>query len=1011
MILKFQLPVKNKENKFMILNGDNVKIECNVNSYIPVRSVTWQKEINGEFTQITSSKKQYEIIFGKRPSLTINNFNAEDQGKYRCIVRNVIGLRNDMFGSCMNLISRVGWLTGFMTVLQHIPAFHTDDIALHTDDFEQSEPKLYTVYKGDDITMEHHTDGQQKLVAVKWFKESDIWTEMDLSNKQYSGGVTEVPSLTIKITTLGNAGKYSCLLIYDNGERQKALFKLKIIPQVKIYKALCQHREDNTFICPAIFETIDKHMQENNIVVITGREGTGKSKICLELASIYDEKDYMVLIVDLSENHSTYTDIANALLIIDDQQYTHDSLNAFMEHLLPVLDARNIKVILTCRNLDLEIVSSVQEIIPLKDKPFIDMNNCLTAEEKENILRRYMKENNIEISASIKSNFRDQNILTDFSVQVTLDLDVIEVIRNEEPWKGFPLCASTFCSERNNLHLGRTYFTDPPRYLFEELKELYKTARKNSNSMDIVTEYSILVYILENSNHQLDLNDPNLCRKLVELYQTLFQFKYIPEKPGSNEDQKISIEKALHRMNNKYLKLHEGMYQFIHPCLSKAMFLSSDSMVYYLLQNGSLQDITEFVRSEDYTALENELVIKIDEQYHHILCERLVIHAFEDDKLLLKVADYICTYWRLSGKDYTGLEDELVIKITKDFHHIFDEKFMKHVSENHDLLVKIAEYTYTHLGSSGNRLVNVFFSQIAFICNSFGIYTDNLQQLDIEQNSIKAEIQVSLFKIIRLVQRLTSQGKDPWIYGTGTTDFLILSGLVTAAVDRYAANSNQTFDILLSEFQKRIHSGAFVELLSTPLDRYGNTVFHYLMGLSRKEASEIVSVIAERKCVLDTENVKKYTPLDIAAYLGKIDIFKVLNLKSSNCTDKLRKRLKGLAKCGQIEYYNKNSKDKIKDQKMIHKKKDGSVSPKKLECEGDENDKKEVIDENKKDRGVFKRENSLSKEEHKKREEHDRKDVLCFEDFMNNIVDNGKKEDYQSIIKLLSKKKYSLGLL
>ncbi|VDI28476.1 Hypothetical predicted protein [Mytilus galloprovincialis] len=1004
VVSKFQLHVKRKDNEFMILNGDNVKIECNVNSYIPIRSVTWLKEINGEIIQITPSMEKYEMVFGEKPSLTLNNFNTDDQGKYRCIIRNAVGLRNEMFGSCMNLMSRFCWLTGFVTVLQHIPAFHTDNIALNTDDFNsQSEATVYTVYKGDDITLEQHIDGLQKLIAVKWFKESDIWTELDMSNEQYSGGVTEIPSLTINITTLGNAGKYLCLLIYDNGKRQKASFKLKILPQVKIYKALCQHREDNTFICPVIFETIDKHMQENNIVVITGREGSGKSKICLEIASIYDEKDYMVLKVDLSENHTIDTNIANALLIIDDQQYTQDSLNTFMKHILPVLDTRNIKVILTCRNLDLEIVSSVQEIIPLKDVPFIDMNSCLTAEEKEKILRRYMKENNIEISASKMSNFRDQHILTDLSVQVTVNVDVIEEIRNEEPWKGFPLCASTFCSERNNLHLGRTYFTDPPRYLFEELKELHETATKNSNSMDTVTEYIILVYILENSNHQLDINDPNLCRKFVELYQTLFQFKYIPEKPGPNEDQKIPIEKALHRMNNKYLKLHEGMYQFIHPCLSKAMFLSSDSMVYYLLQNGSLQDITEFVRSEDYTASENELVIKIDKQIHHILCERLVRHAFEDHELLLKVADYISTYWRLSGKDYTGLEDELVIKITKDFHHIFDERFMKHVSEDHDLLVKIAAYTYTHWHSSGNMLVNVFFNQIAFILfKSFGIYTDNLQQLDIEQNSMKAEIQVSLFNIIRLVERLTSQGKDPWIYGTGSADFIILSGLVTAAVARYAANSNQTFDILLSEFQKRIHSGAFFELLSKPLDRYGNTFFHYLMGLSQKEASEIVSVIAERKCVLDTENVKKYTPLDIAAFLGKKDIFKVLNLKTSNCTDKLCKRLKGLAKCGRLEYYKKNSKDKIKDQKMIQKTKDGSVSPEKLECEGDDNDKKEVIDENKKDRGGFKRENSLREEEHKKREEHDRKDVLCFEEFMNNIVDNGKIGDYQAIIIFLS---------
>lgn len=95
----------------------------------------------------------------------------------------------------------------------------------------QSEATVYTVYKGGDITLEQRIDGLQKLIAVKWFKESAIWTELDMSNEQYSGGVTEIPSLTINMTTLGNAGKYLCLLIYDNGKRQKASFKLKILPQ------------------------------------------------------------------------------------------------------------------------------------------------------------------------------------------------------------------------------------------------------------------------------------------------------------------------------------------------------------------------------------------------------------------------------------------------------------------------------------------------------------------------------------------------------------------------------------------------------------------------------------------------------------------------------------------------------------------------------------------------------------------------------------------------------------
>ncbi|CAG2198014.1 unnamed protein product [Mytilus edulis] len=476
---KLKLFFKRKENEFVILNGDNANIECHVKSYLPVRSVTWQKEIDGEIIQITPSKDKYEMVSGKRPSLTITNCNAEDQGKYRCIVRNSIGLRNEFFGSCMNHMSSVSWVTTFMSVLQHIPVFHTEYITLHNYDIDsQSKPTVYNVFKGDDITMEPHFDDQHKLIAVKWFIENDKRTEFDLSDEQYSGSVPDVPSLTIKDTRLENAGKYLCLLIYDNGETQKALIKLKIIPHVKIYKAILKHRGDKTFIRPAVCDTIDKHMRTNNIAIITGREGTGKSKICLELASSYYEKDYMVFKVDLSENHSTYTDIVDTMLIIDDQQYTQDSLSAFMKLLLPVLLERNMKVILTCRNVDLEIVRRVPEIHQLKEEVFIDINSCLTAKEKEEILRSYMKVNDVTSSSSAVNNFRNLEIITDLSVQVTLDENAIKVIRNEETWKGFPLSAMLFCSERKFLHLGEKYFTNPPIYLVEELKELYKTARK-----------------------------------------------------------------------------------------------------------------------------------------------------------------------------------------------------------------------------------------------------------------------------------------------------------------------------------------------------------------------------------------------------------------------------------------------------------------------------------------------------------------------------------------------------
>ncbi|CAG2216621.1 unnamed protein product [Mytilus edulis] len=236
-------------------------------------------------------------------------------------------------------------------------------------------------------------------------------------------------------------------------------------------------------------------------------------------------------------------------------------------------------------------------------------------------------------------------------------------------------------------------------------------------------------------------------------------------------------------MNYKYLKFHEGVYEFIHPCLLKAMFLSSESMVGYLLTNGSLHDITEFIRSEVYNALENELVIKIGEDYYHILCERLVSHAFEDHSFLQHVAQYIYSYWR----------------------------------------------------SFGHNLVNMMFKHIEFtLFNSLGVHTSDFPSLyneSLSENSLKLEGQFQFSTIILLVDELTYKGRDPWLYGPGSADFLIFIALVSAAMRRYTINRNQTFEILLKEFQNRIQFISFVKLMDKPLDKHGNSFFIILCFL------------------------------------------------------------------------------------------------------------------------------------------------------------------------------------
>ncbi|CAC5425551.1 unnamed protein product [Mytilus coruscus] len=104
-------------------------------------------------------------------------------------------------------------------------------VIIYTAIVSQSKPTVCNVLEGNDILMEPCWGGQLKLQAVTWFKGSNNRIMLNPSNKQYIGGATDVPSLTIKKTTLEDAGEYFCIQLNDNGETQMSSFQLKIIPQ------------------------------------------------------------------------------------------------------------------------------------------------------------------------------------------------------------------------------------------------------------------------------------------------------------------------------------------------------------------------------------------------------------------------------------------------------------------------------------------------------------------------------------------------------------------------------------------------------------------------------------------------------------------------------------------------------------------------------------------------------------------------------------------------------------
>ena len=73
--------------------GSSITLRCTVTSNPTHNSVYWQRTINGQTSQITTSTNtnKYSGSTVNTPSLTINNVAQSDAGSYRCLADNSIG--------------------------------------------------------------------------------------------------------------------------------------------------------------------------------------------------------------------------------------------------------------------------------------------------------------------------------------------------------------------------------------------------------------------------------------------------------------------------------------------------------------------------------------------------------------------------------------------------------------------------------------------------------------------------------------------------------------------------------------------------------------------------------------------------------------------------------------------------------------------------------------------------------------------------------------------------------
>ncbi|CAC5366792.1 unnamed protein product [Mytilus coruscus] len=674
-------------------------------------------------------------------------------------------------------------------------------------------------------------------------------------------------------TAVSHHGQYVCFIVTANGNIISNGWKLKVVLQESVNKEIMKHRKDNSYVKTAHEEKAMKSLENNGFVVIVGREGTGKSKICLQLASLFEQKDYLPFNVDQKSLKTTQiADLKSTkvMFIIDHSVHNPNKLDQMLDQLPEVSDIGHRRIIITCRHLQPLVRKILQRYKLYNDKALIELDKILTV-DKRKILGVHMEVNNIAQSKS-----------------VVLGEDVVTEIIKTEPFLGFPLMASKFCSQTENLRKGEKYFTNPPKFLVDEIRDLYHSALRTKEPQ-LMKEYFILVYIA---------TDERLCFDVsVSSASRFFQVNMLIY--GSTKEVKSyemsCIKDAADKLvaNNKYIiNCDDHAYRFIHPYVAKAIFLSSEeSLLHYFIENGDVEDIIEFVRSFLYTVTDDELVLKLkDENMYNILCERLTFRMTEKPELEKKIGHYIYDcFIKLQDTSFLSV---LLSKLACDssIRKIQKESSAKQVIMKESMNVKDDRQTVIHVNQAP--------------------IGDNKNQ----NTSEKAIIFYSPPQMIAMIEHLTRTGKDSWIYREKTAyvpDFVVLYGLIVGCKNKFLsdAEQNNTFQIILNIFTKNLKNKSFRLKCCTPMDTFDNKFCHFLTLFNESESFLILERLieglnehamkdtiipgikkkTERKNILKVKNIFKESPMQTAAYLGKAKLFTYFSSESKKKKEKKEK--------------------------------------------------------------------------------------------------------------------------
>ncbi|CAC5399753.1 unnamed protein product [Mytilus coruscus] len=390
------------------------------------------------------------------------------------------------------------------------------------------------------------------------------------------------------------------------------------------------HLKDRNFVATAAVKECLGELIKHQVMIITGEQGCGKTKIGLEILSkchqLNENCDVIILsnLTEIRKAIATENSENGIVLLMDDVfgktkcTYDEDKHELSLDILNAYVNGGNLTVIFIMRT---QIFQCIQHLINshslFQDHFHVNLNSenyKLKTTERMTILFDYCKRNKIEFcKESSKERFEDEGILNK-STTVFLHLSKLTKIIDSDPEIGFLKACVLFTTRRQFTRLGLQLFMYPTMDMISKIDSLRALGRTNINDR---LSFVILVYIL--------LNDNCLARNNVNL-EKIRAIDHSCYGTGSLIHTIISIWDTLDDLNGVYLTYNAEStnYVYKHKNIVQCVLLSFGKIateeVIPLIDISFIENI---VKLENYIAKEEEVCLIVSQRLYRCLTHRL----------------------------------------------------------------------------------------------------------------------------------------------------------------------------------------------------------------------------------------------------------------------------------------------------------------------------------------------------------------------------------------------------